>query len=686
MCGILGFAISKDSLFDRDSIQALARRFFTLSESRGKDASGVALVDPRRILVLKRPVRARTLIQSKEYDLMFEKFRSGWTASSREPFVLMGHARMVTNGSAERHENNQPVIKGNFLGFHNGIVVNDGSLWAEFPALERHYEVDTEIVLSLVAYYRREGHLLVDAVKETFRHLQGANSIALLAADLNALILVTTNGSLYCTRSLSGGEFIYASEKYFLERMTGVPFVKQNIHKVSPIVQIAPGQGVAVFLDTLQVHPFSLSAVNDLPPDFPVLNAPRVIHDLTSPAAERQAATYHKDSPSRNIPIESVRAPVVDYEAIASLNRCSRCVLPETFPFIAFDEVGVCNYCRNYTPRVPKGEDALENLVQPFRKRNGGPDCIVAVSGGRDSCYGLHYIKRTLGMNPVAYTYDWGMVTDLARRNISRVCGKLGVEHILISADIRAKRENIRKNVLAWLKKPDLGTVPLFMAGDKQFFFYARMLRRQMDIPLIFFSMNPMEKTDFKTAFTGINDNGAKDVFWNLSPLNKVKLGLYYGKQFLRNPAYLNASLLDTFFAYLSYYMLPKDFHLLYDYVPWDEKHIEKVLMGEYGWERSADTETTWRVGDGTTSFYNYIYYRVAGFTENDTFRSNQIREGLLKRDEALAYVKNENRPRLESIIWYCKTINIDCQDAIRDVNAIPPLYKNSTNSRAGYE
>ena len=57
------------------------------------------------------------------------------------------------------------------------------------------------------------------------------------------------------------------------------------------------------------------------------------------------------------------------------------------------------------------------------------------------------------------------MVTDLARRNVARITGQLGIEHILISADINQKRRYIRKNVSAWLKQPHLGLVPLFMAG-----------------------------------------------------------------------------------------------------------------------------------------------------------------------------------------------------------------------------
>ena len=71
-------------------------------------------------------------------------------------------------------------------------------------------------------------------------------------------------------------------------------------------------------------------------------------------------------------------------------------------------------------------------------------------------------MKNELGLNPITYTYDWGMVTDLARRNIARICGKLGVENIIVAANIHWKRMNISKNIKAWLKNPSLGMIPLF--------------------------------------------------------------------------------------------------------------------------------------------------------------------------------------------------------------------------------
>ena len=90
------------------------------------------------------------------------------------------------------------------------------------------------------------------------------------------------------------------------------------------------------------------------------------------------------------------------------------------------------------------------------------------------------------------------------------------------------------------------------------------------------------------------------------------------------------------------------------------------------------DTTTTWRIGDGTAGFYNYVYYTVAGFTEHDTFRSNQIREGQLSREKALELVQDENRPRYQNIKWYLDTLGFDFEQVIKIVNTIPKLYKSN--------
>jgi len=477
--------------------------------------------------------------------------------------------------------------------------------------------------------------------------------------------------------------FIFASEKYILDRLL-LKHVSGHVKDIR-VVKIEPGNGALIDLQSITAVDFSLITCDHSGP-----SRFDGSHDVLRRVIQREGIrpTNHADARAQQI---AGRRTPLDGETLQrvqiiankyphdstwqdKLRRCTKCVLPETMPFIVFDGEGVCSYCRSYAKIAYKGEAALSELVKPFRRSDRAPECVVGISGGRDSLFALHYTKQILGMNAVAYTYDWGMVTDLARRNISRVCAQLGIEHILVSADITRKRENIRKNVLAWLKRPDLGMIPLFMAGDKQYYYYLKKVREQLGVGLSILGENMLERTDFKTGFAKIAPYRDPEHVYTLPSSSKFKLFTFYAKQYLTNPAYINGSLFDTVWASLSYYGLGRNYCNLYTFIPWTEQEVNSTLLDVYGFELASDTRSTWRIGDGTAAFYNYIYYNVAGFTENETFRSNQIREGVLNREKALDLVRTENRPRFESIKWYCDTIGIDFEDTIGRIRSIPHL------------
>jgi len=357
------------------------------------------------------------------------------------------------------------------------------------------------------------------------------------------------------------------------------------------------------------------------------------------------------------------------------LRRCTRCILPETMPFIRFDEQGVCNYCHNYKPRnKPRPTSEIFNLVERYR-RTEGDDCIVPFSGGRDSCYGLHLIVNELKMKPITYTYDWGMVTDLGRRNISRMCAQLGVENIIVADDIALKRRNIAKNFSAWLKSPHLGMVSILTAGDKHFFRHIETIKRQTGISLNLWGVNPLEVTHFKAGFLGVPPDFEEERVYSHGAMKQLRYQWLRLKAMMQSPGYFNNSLWDTLSGeYYRSFNEKTDYYHIFDYWRWDEKTIDDTLLNQYDWERAPDTSTTWRIGDGTAAIYNYIYYTVAGFSEHDTFRSNQIREGDLTRDEALKMVEDENQPRYPNIKWYLDAIGMDFKDVIRVINAIPRL------------
>jgi len=88
---------------------------------------------------------------------------------------------------------------------------------------------------------------------------------------------------------------------------------------------------------------------------------------------------------------------------VATVTRyCSKCILPDTYRDISFNSEGVCNYCVDYRPVDRNlGKEALLNLLRS-RTKTGPYDCVVPLSGGKDSTFVLYYIVRELGLKPIA--------------------------------------------------------------------------------------------------------------------------------------------------------------------------------------------------------------------------------------------------------------------------------------------
>ncbi len=108
---------------------------------------------------------------------------------------------------------------------------------------------------------------------------------------------------------------------------------------------------------------------------------------------------------------------------------CSRCVLPESFPGIQFDEKGVCNYCNNASlpdeDRKSEYTKKFEDLLDSVRGKQEY-DVIMAYSGGKDSTYTLHVLATRYKMKILALTFDNGFISPRAMENIahmSDVCG-----------------------------------------------------------------------------------------------------------------------------------------------------------------------------------------------------------------------------------------------------------------------
>lgn len=560
-------------------------------------------------------------VKRADYDInkLYKKYKNIRTN------FLMGHSRLITNGLTD----NQPIVRDGICVIHNGIIVNDDDVWKSLK-IKRDFNIDSEAIIGVAINHLNNGGNLI-ALPEKIQSLcKGSISCAIIFPHLGKILLFSNNGSLYVGKKEKATYF--SSEKYPLQVINCIEI--EQIFKDGLIIDIPKATEINIEDDNTRKE--------------------NLIPVFKNFASEEAMLLYPKHN----------------------LKRCTKCLLPETMPFISFDSNGVCNYCNHYQLRNnPKPKEEIFKLVEPYRRKKG-QDCIVPFSGGRDSCYGLHLIVNELKLKPVTYTYDWGMVTDLGRRNISRMCAQLGVENIIIADDISKKRRNIAMNLKAWLKSPHLGMISILTAGDKHFFRYVETVKEQTEINLNLWGVNPLEVTHFKAGFLGVKPDFEEKRVYRHGISKQMKYQWRRFNAMLDSPGYFNTSLWDTLSGeYYRSFTEKKDYYHIFDYWRWDEKIINNTLA-EYEWEISPDTNTTWRIGDGTAAFYNYLYYLIAGFTEHDTFRSNQIREGQISREEALQLVEDENRPRYQNIRWYLDTLNMDFKEVIRIVNAIPKLYK----------
>ena len=367
-----------------------------------------------------------------------------------------------------------------------------------------------------------------------------------------------------------------------------------------------------------------------------------------------------------------------DLHKFNSLKRCSKCILPQTYPHIKFNTEGLCNYCLEYKPQIFLGEEKLNAYLNKFRKNNGDPDCLVGLSGGRDSTYGLHILKKKFKMNPIAYTYDWGLTTDISRINAAKVCGKLNIEHIIRSANIEKKRHYVRSNLFAWLKKPKLGMLPIIQAGDKGFYDFGRKLSKELNIKLVVHCTGyQLEQREFFLGFAGIKQKLSNNQsMFSYDKLNKLKMLYWYSLQFFLNPSYFNSALIDNFNGFLASFIRRDNFLHLYNYIKWDEKEIIKTLNDEYNWTNDISYgKNQWRMGDGQTAFNNFVYYTLSGFSEYDNFRSNQIREGLITRKEAMELCIEDNKIKYDTLKNFSEVIGFNLDNVLAKVSSMEKLY-----------
>lgn len=325
--------------------------------------------------------------------------------------------------------------------------------------------------------------------------------------------------------------------------------------------------------------------------------------------------------------------------------RCTRCLLPDTYPGVTFDSEGVCNHCRSYKKPEALGE-AL--FIEKIRSKRGEQyDCVLGISGGKDSSY-VAYLTKKLGLRALAVSYDFPFMVDLARENIKAVCDRMGIELLVVRSRNNLEYNLLRNHMMSLAATGTTWGQCMFCHYGIEAILYETA--RSRGIPFILSGVTQSEKwwdPGSRMAFLGRRLKAL--------PLSeKALFALYQGKAYLglvdqrRQFPLPGSSPLNVYGAVEPPADGPQTIRV-FDYIEWDQQVIEKTLQEEAGWRKPARS-LTWRYDCILEPLLDYTFKKDLGISSAGLYLCGLIRAGTITREEAMPLLaESEDQARLDA-------------------------------------
>ena len=315
---------------------------------------------------------------------------------------------------------------------------------------------------------------------------------------------------------------------------------------------------------------------------------------------------------------------------------CKKCLYPSTKPQLQFDERGICSACNNYKLKdeVDWGKKKVDllHILDKYKSKDGSKyDCIIPVSGGKDSTFQTYTIKETFGLNPLAVNFHPHDQTEIGRKNLENL-KQLGVDCIEFSP-----------NPIVYSKLAKFGLVEL---GDFQWpehigiFTIPVQVAVRYKIPLIIWGENPQLEYGQPT---NIDTDTILDREWN------EKNGGYFLDKI--KPKDMTKYGFKT--KELIPYIYPSDDDIrrigvtgifLGSYIKWDlfkQLDFVKELGFSENDELKEGTYDKWENLDVYfTVFHDYFKFLKYGFGRTTDHASIEIRYERITREQGIELVK----------------------------------------------
>ena len=315
----------------------------------------------------------------------------------------------------------------------------------------------------------------------------------------------------------------------------------------------------------------------------------------------------------------------------SELKRCKKCLLPETYPAVGFDEEGVCSYCRNHSKRELFGEERFLDLIGSARGRDY--DCLVGISGGKDSCYVAYLAKKTYGFRVLAVCYDFPFLVDLARANIRSVCDTLGIDLVTVTSKGNLEYRLLQNHFKSVAATGTSWGQCIFCHYGIEAILHREALER--GIPFILGGITKYELWNLcsraKLLLRRVKKLPLPDQMNFVHYQLKAYSLLVEQRRQFRIPG---NNLFDVYRRANSPLNGPQGINV-FDYLPWEQNAIEETLIRETGWVR-PERSVSWRYDCVLEPFLDYTYKKEFGISTVGLYLSHMIRDGLMNRADAL--------------------------------------------------
>jgi hypothetical protein len=358
------------------------------------------------------------------------------------------------------------------------------------------------------------------------------------------------------------------------------------------------------------------------------------------------------------------------YGTASALNlvRCTRCVLPETYPGISYDENGVCNHCREHANTEVLGEQELRRVLEQHRSRSGSKyDCAVALSGGRDSTYTIDYVVKKLGLTPIAFTIDNGYMPPETIANVASAVKILGVDHVFVRHELLVK--SIRRVYSSWQEKPSAGMVSMMCLGCRLGMRKAFVkIAKTYGMTLCISGAGEPEKSFARALLVKPGKSNS-----SIAMMKGMFSELLHNPRYFIDPRIPVRMVLEFMYEYPPNAVIRRltspGWHYLplFRYIRWNEEEITRLITDELGWKKFKHSVSAWRSDCKINLIKNELYLRTLGFSKNDEILSAMIRIGQITREQAMLRLNKENVIPREFLEEFLREIDVADRYLLKD-------------------